>query len=255
MKMKYRSFGIVLITVLIGEMVLLTGCKKDPVLPTLTTATVTNITINTAASGGTISSNGGAEITTRGVCWGTTSQPEIAGPHTSDNKGDGSFESNLTDLIPGTIYFVRAYATNSAGTNYGNEVTFETVALALPSLTTVEVTGVTSNFAISGGNISLDGGAPILAKGVCWATSANPTINNNPNTTINGSGKESFASDIAGLNYATTYHVRAYATNSVGTAYGNDETIYHTAGATNIDNSNNYIQNMDIRSLGRYYFK
>ena len=225
MKMIFKSYGIVLITLLIGEMILLTGCKKDPVLPTLTTTAVTNVTINTAVSGGNITSNGGAEITSRGVCFGTASQPEIAGSHTSDSKGDGIFESNLTGLIPGTKYYVRAYATNSAGTNYGDEIPFTTEALALPSLTTIKATGVTSDFAVSGGNISNDGGDPITAKGVCWATSPNPTIENNPNKTINGLGKENFASDISNLNYATTYHVRAYATNSVGTAYGNDETF------------------------------
>jgi uncharacterized protein (TIGR02145 family) len=220
MEMKFRLYAVLLITLWIGGVVLLTGCRPDPVVPTLTTVAVSNITINEATTGGNITSNGGADITSRGVCWGTTSQPSIAGSHTSDSKGNGSFSSNLTGLTPGTKYYVRAYAANEAGTAYGNEVTFETIPLVLPTLTTADVTGITSSSAVSGGNITLDGGAAVTARGVCWATNENPTISNSK--TSNGSGTGGFTSNITGLTPGTSYHVRAYATNSVGTAYGND---------------------------------
>ena len=220
MKMKLRFYTVLLVTLWIGEVVLLTGCKEDPVEPTLTTAVASDITINSATTGGNITSNGGAEVTSRGVCWGTAAQPLITGSHTSDSKGIGIFSSILTGLTPGTPYYIRAYATNEAGTAYGNEITFSTVALALPELTTIAVTGVTSSGAVSGGNITKDGGAEVTLRGICWATSANPTISDTK--TSNGSGTGSFTANITGLTPGSAYHVRAYATNSVGTAYGND---------------------------------
>ena len=98
----------------------------------------------------------------------------ISGPHTSDSNGDGIFESNLTGLASGTLYYIRAYAVNEAGTAYGNEISFSTVAPTVPVLTTREVTNITSATSVSGGNITSDGGSAITAKGVCWGTTANP---------------------------------------------------------------------------------
>jgi len=227
MKRKFRFYAVLLITLWIGEVVLLTGCKEHPAVPTLTTTIASNITINTATTGGDITSNGGADVTSRGVCWATASQPVISGSHTSDNKGNGIFSSNLTGLTPGTPYFVRAYATNEAGTAYGNEITFSTIALAIPELTTVAVTGITSGGAVSGGNIISDGGTAVTARGICWAASTNPTISDNKTT--NGSGTGSFSANITGLTPGSAYHVRAYATNSVGIAYGNDLTFTASA--------------------------
>ncbi|MEI7732036.1 MAG: LamG-like jellyroll fold domain-containing protein, partial [Verrucomicrobiota bacterium] len=95
-------------------------------LAVLTTATVTNVSPTTALSGGSVTDDGGVTVTARGVCWSTTSGPTAAGNHTSDGNGMGSFTSSLTGLAPFTTYYVRAYAVNSAGTNYGNERSFTT---------------------------------------------------------------------------------------------------------------------------------
>ncbi|MBA7584635.1 hypothetical protein ES708_26592 [subsurface metagenome] len=100
--------------------------KKD-VIPQLSTTTVTNITHNSATSGGNVTDNGGASITARGICWNTTGNPIQSDNKTIDGTGTGSFTSNLTDLQGETNYFLRAYATNTIGTAYGNEIDFTTL--------------------------------------------------------------------------------------------------------------------------------
>jgi hypothetical protein len=87
---------------------------------------ITGITQTTATGGGSIASDGGFPVTARGVCWSNASDPTTADSHTTDGSGTGVFVSNLTGLAPDTLYCVRAYATNSVGTTYGNQVTFET---------------------------------------------------------------------------------------------------------------------------------
>ncbi len=97
-------------------------------VPTVTTAPVTNITATSAFTGGNVTNNGNATVTARGVCWSTSNNPTIAGSHTTDGSGNGEFTSEITGLSSGTTYYVRAYATNSAGTGYGNEISFTTYA-------------------------------------------------------------------------------------------------------------------------------
>lgn len=188
-------------------------------LSTITTITVSSITSVTATGGGNISSDGGGAVTARGVCWSTTSSPTVSNSKTTDGSGTGSFTSQITGLSAGTLYYVRSYATNSAGTVYGNEVTFS--ASAVPAtITTTVISNITATTASGGGNITLDGGAAITARGVCWSTTSSPTIANSKTTDATGTGN--FTSSITGLNGNTTYYVRAYATNSQGTAYGNE---------------------------------
>jgi len=215
--------NLIILILLVSGIAMLDGCKKKPDPPTLTTTAVTAITVTTASSGGNVTSDGGAEVTARGVCWGTASKPTITGSKTSDGKGTGSFTSSITGLTANTLYYVRAYATNSEGTSYGNEVSFTTNPIVGATVSTTAVTGITSTGAVSGGNITSDGGAEITARGVCWATTADPTVAGSKTT--DGTGTGSFTSNITGLDPGTMYHVRAYATNSSGTTYGNDVTF------------------------------
>lgn len=99
-------------------------CVKDADLPTLTTSAPNSITNTTAIGGGNISSDGGAPITTRGVCWSTTTNPTIANNKSANGTGTGTFTSPIAGLNLNTTYYVRAYATNSSGTAYGAQVTF-----------------------------------------------------------------------------------------------------------------------------------
>ena len=192
------------------------------VVPTLTTTAMSSITQTTAVSGGNILSNGGGSITGRGVCWALTANPTISNSVTTDGTGIGSFPSNLTGLQPGVTYHVRAYAVNSAGTSYGNDVTFTTLP-AVPTLSTAAISAITLTSAVSGGNITNANGAAVTARGICWSTTATPTLTGSHTT--DGTGIGIFDSNMTGLTAGTTYHVRAYATNSVGTSYGNEVTF------------------------------
>lgn len=191
--------------------------------PVVSTNAITEITVNSAKSGGVISSDGGSEITAKGVCWSTSENPTINDNKSLDGTGSGQFNSAITGLVAGTKYYVRAYATNAIGTSYGAQLTFTTPDS--PVLTTVAVSEITTTTVKSGGTITTDGGAAITAKGVCWSTSPQPVIANNENKTNDGTGSTSFTSSITALLPATTYYLRAYATNSTGTAYGNEVTF------------------------------
>jgi hypothetical protein len=382
-----------------------TGGSFD--LPTVVTASATDVTGTSATGGGDVTADGGAEVTARGVVWSTSPSPTLADASTSDGAGLGSFTSHLSGLTAGTTYYVRAYATNVEGTAYGNEISFATLedevpedyALAnwpltptaqlsfsgtgnvtgdaaaghgglvvrsysstpigplgelmsrwwldgqiwpeetaynparyaefvagpeagsafsateismaiakggtnnfwaaiyystnadfseavllhdgdlvrdnaepyyevmtfaidedlqagdqirvrvfpyttaggdgrylilqdvqvsgtyeaagtatLPTVQTGAVTEVTASSAQAGGNVTADGGTAVTARGVVWATSPTPTLADN--FTEDGAGTGSFTSSLEGLQAATTYYVRAYATNSEGTAYG-----------------------------------
>ena len=197
-------------------------------MPAIFTNPIVSVDFSSAAAGGNVTSDGGATVTARGVCWSTSPNPTVDLPtKTFDGSGTGSFNSNITGLTLGTPYYVRAYATNSEGTAYGNEIYF-TTSIGVPSMTTAAITSITQTTATSGGNVSSDGGATVTARGVCWSTSPNPTTAKNKTT--DGSGTGSFTSDIAGLSPGTPYYLRAYATNSQGTGYGNQVSFTTLAG-------------------------
>ena len=196
------------------------------VIPVLTTADLSAVTATNGTSGGTISSDGGSEVTARGVCWSISANPTIANSKSSDGTGIGSFTSSIIGLTAGSTYYVRAYATNSIGTAYGNQVTTVTTAV-VPVVTTANVSAVISGAASGGGTISSDGGSAVIARGVCWSTTSNPTVAGAKST--DGTGTGTFTSSLTGLLSGTTYYVRAYATNSVGTSYGAEVTAIATA--------------------------
>jgi uncharacterized protein (TIGR02145 family) len=312
-------------------------CMQNTV-PTISTSAIYYITTISALCSGDIISDGGSPITARGVCWSTSENPTVEmGTKTSDGTGVGSFTSSLTGLTYSTTYHVRAYATNSSGTGYGEDLTFTTpqkyqiqyisgdnqtysggimplpmvfavyniidnvwvtnleaenislnatastgyqnvvfnnnsdycnpgenycfggyyyiepntgqpftlkITVALkrgnqdlsvftltenitkgitpPTIVTNYVSWITSNSAICVSSVTDDGGATVTARGVCWSTSPEPTVDLVTKTT-DGYGTGSFISSITGISAGTTYYLRAYATNSQGTAYGNED--------------------------------
>jgi len=210
----------------------LTFTTTQYAVPVLITNIITSIGYTTATAGGSITTDGGSPVTVRGVCWSTGASPTVAlSTVTSDGAGTGSFTSSITGLLQGTTYHVRAYATNDQGTGYGQEQTFTTVQPTVPTLSTSSVTLISTTTAVSGGNVSLDGGAAISSRGVCWSTSATPTIALSTKTT-DGSGTGIYTSNLTGLTASTLYYVRAYATNAMGTSYGNQVTFTSSAPVT-----------------------
>ncbi len=190
-------------------------------LAVVTTLSVTDITETSAVAGGEVISDGGAEVTERGVCWSTSQTPTIDDSFTTDGNGVGLFNSNLSDLSQNTTYYVRAYATNSEGTAYGEEISFKTmeeIIIVEPTIATLEVTEVTQTAAVGGGIVSSDGGSEVYSRGVCWSVNPNPTLNDD--FTTQGAGLGEFTCNINELTPNTIYYVRAFATNDIGTSYG-----------------------------------
>ncbi len=204
---------------------------EGPKVPTVETLPIDAIAANTAASGGNITSMGGSAVVRRGVCWSTLQLPTIADPHTTDGRGQGEYSSQMTGLSVNTVYYVRAYATNSIGTAYGEQFEFRT-ADGLPTVTTDTVTNISATTATSGGEVMADGGFTVTARGVCWSMAQQPTILNSHTTDSLGIGP--FVSSLTGLEPATTYYVRAYATNASGTAYGEQRTFATGSGLPTI---------------------
>ena len=189
-------------------------------LPAITTNTTTSITSTSAISGGNVTSDGGSAVIVRGICYAFTPTPTTGDLTLTNGTGTGAFAISMTGLIPNTTYYIRAYASNVNGNTYGNEVSFTTSAATVPVVSsTTPISSITQTTAISGGDITSDGGASITARGVVWSTSPLPTIDLTTKTT-NGTGIGTFTSTLSGLIGNTTYYVRAYATNSQGTTYG-----------------------------------
>ncbi len=157
----------------------------------ITTTIATSITSTTAVSGGNILNDGGATITAYGVCWSTLTNPTVAlTTKTTENTGIVNFTSNITGLLAGTTYYVRAYATNSAGTVYGNELSFTTLA---PVTTVIDYDGNVYDFISIGTQVWMkqnlktthykDGTViPNVTINASWAsiTGAYCDISNNP---------------------------------------------------------------------------
>ena len=194
--------------------------QYTPCLPLLNTISANNITGDSAILGGSIINDGGATITQKGVCWSTSPNPTLSNNYTNDGNGNISYNSQLSGLIGNTTYYVRAYATNSAGTGYGSQITFTTLITSIPTLITSPISAIIFNTASSGGSIISNGNCTITSKGICWSTSPNPTLANN--FTSDGNGNGNFSSQLVGLTINTIYYVRSYATNIVGTSYGNE---------------------------------
>jgi hypothetical protein len=190
-----------------------------PDMPVVIITAISDLAQNTATAEGEVTFDGGGAVTARGMCWSTSPIPSLADNYSINGSGTGSFTSNLTNLDPSTLYYFRAYATNITGTAYSEQQTFTTLPVFLPVVITTAVVDFNENSATGGGDVASDGGSPVTARGVCWSTSEDPTIEGNH--TSDGFGTGTFISLMNGLMGNTLYYVRAYAMNNAGIAYGN----------------------------------
>ena len=185
----------------------------------LNATSISNITAISATASSNVIGAGEGQITKRGVCWSTNQNPTTADNKTENGTGIGQFSSELTNLKADTTYYLRTYATNEAGTTYGNEVSFKTRDGVI-LLTTKQISNITIDSAMSGGNITNDGGAEITTRGVCWSINQNPTTADSK--TEDGTGIGQFNSELKNLAPNTTYYIRAYAISIIGTFYGQE---------------------------------
>ena len=214
------------------------------VVPTLATPTTSAVTNTTATLNGNVTDGGGAQVTARGFVYSVTSQnsnPTIGGSNViqqAAGTGPGTFNANVASLLPGTQYTVKSYATNSAGTAYSTAATFTTNATtAVPVVSSPTSSAILDIQALLGGTVDSDGGAVVTERGIVIALTSD-----NPTPTIGGTGVTKVAADTAGtgtftqlvtaLTASSGYSFRAYATNSVGTAYSDVATFTTAVAAT-----------------------
>ena len=200
---------------------LLSACKKERV-PIVKTADVTKITAISAVTGGNVTEPGIGTVEVRGVCWSRERVPTVNNHTTSNGSGLGGYTSSITGLTPNTKYYVRAYAINKeGGIGYGEIVDFTTQDPPdLPSVITANPSDIYFGGAMIHCSIPNDGGGQVTRRGLCYSTSPNPTLDNRV-VDDGGDGSGFYMIKLDGLEYFTLFYVRAFATNSTGTAYGN----------------------------------
>ena len=198
--------------------------------PTVMLYNVGDITDKTATFIGSVISVGSSRVMHYGFCWGKEENPDIESAE-SCNFGDCSsakdFVYSANMLEESTTYYVRAYAENSTGISYSNQLKFTTYEAAKrPEVQTLEVNNVQSSSAnVTGRILKVGHNDGVIQHGHVWSRTPNPTTDNSKTElgAMNATG--TFVSAISGLDPNVTYHVRAYATNSIGTSYGDDITF------------------------------
>lgn len=214
------TISIILITVF--------SCKKEADLPSdgnmieIGQTIIDSVGYFTTQVTSALTKTGGNQIIQHGHCWSTTSKPTTDDTKTTFGKLDGptEYSSQLTNLVDNTTYYIRSYVTYSHGTVYGTEENIKTLQTGKPTVSTLGLTDIMPYSANCSGDVLSDGGLFVTAKGVCWDTTDNPTLENNIGFTIDDSGTGSISTQLTGLTEENTYYAAAYATNEKGTAYG-----------------------------------
>jgi len=186
----------------------------------VTTGTAGSITTSGATiSGNNVTADGGATVTERGMCYGTSTGPTTSGSHVSNGSGTGEYSVSLTSLTAGTQYYYRAYAINSYGTVYGDESNFTTYKA--PEVTTSAATSIATTTATLNGNLTYAGVPTISEKGFVYSTTASTTSalivggSGCTKVTVDGSSTGTYTYNATGLSLGTKYYVRAYAINAI----------------------------------------
>ncbi len=203
--------------------------STEATMPTVSTQTVTNIRIGagTATFNGTILTLGDLNYTERGFVYAATHNPTIDDIKISaSGTGTGTYSVNATNIAEGATYYVRAYATNSKGTVYGEEVKFDFNAI-MPVVTTQAITGknIALGVATLNGRIEVIGDPAYTERGFVYSIAHSPTKDDATIKVVSGTGKGDYTASLSNIAIGTIYYIRAYATNSKGTIYGEEITL------------------------------
>lgn len=228
-----RAFARNEIDTYFGEQISFQTLAYSP--PTIVTSPPTDVTKTTATLHGEVTDAGGLEVTDRGIWYSTSENAEISGTQIQAGNEHDNFSVELTGLTIATVYYIKAYATNSLGTSFGDELVFSTNRP--PSVFTNIALSITQTTAIVGGDVYDDGGQLVTEKGIYFSTS--PGADTSGIKLAIGIGLGSFLTSLTELMEGTAYYIKAYAINSIGTSFGTevsfgtqvndfDENIYNT---------------------------
>lgn len=224
-----RSIQVLSAVFLISFIVLICNtCRKEEfviVYSKVSTVRVYNTTSTSITVEGSIDSLTSAAHDEYGFCLDTLSNPTVYKQKllATGVVQLGTFGGTITGLKPASTYHVRAFIKDNKKYLYGQDLSFTTSAAVLPAITTSSVTDITAYTAICGGNVSSEGDKPVIAKGICYDTLANPTVTKSK--TMDGWGTGSFTSSLMNLLPEKTYYARAYAASEFGVAYGSQKTF------------------------------
>ncbi|MCJ7446385.1 MAG: hypothetical protein MUO72_01700 [Bacteroidales bacterium] len=207
---------------LVAIVILISSCVKEK--PTVITEPITDIKTNSATSGGEVIDDGNEDILGRGVCWNTSSSPTLENclNHTMDGVGIGKFTSNITGLSEGSTYYVRAYATNSEGTGYGEDLSIATKRFANAMTGSASTIGV--NMATLNGTVNPNGESTVVTFEYGTTTSYGSII---PATQspVSGTTTTDVSANVTNLTEGTEYHYIVKAENSLGEKTGTDQSF------------------------------
>jgi uncharacterized protein (TIGR02145 family) len=250
---KIKGFQMKTLFILGGIMLLVNSCfvfdrlDNTNIGVKVYTTSLHTVTSSTAICEGEIRDTT-VSIKSRGFCWSSSSfSPSINDENVKCAPGIGKFTGQLTGLTPFTFYYVRSFAEDNNGISYGESIRFQTVAIGQIATIAPADDERGETWAVCGGNITSDSLSPITARGVCWSTRLNPTTADSK--TIDGTGIGIYTSKITGLAIATSYNVRAYATNAKGTMYGkNVNFMTYTKPADCVDWEERHYKTLQIGS-------
>ena len=202
----------------------------SPIIPTVNTFAISDINYDSAKGGGNVINDGGNDVINRGVCWSTNHNPTTINNHTNDGNGTGSYNSVLTNLISDTTYYVRAFATNSVGTGYGNEIKFSTSALVIPEYVSSVVENATPSIIEITYSLSLANIVPATSAFTVTVNSVNRTISG---VSISGTMVQLTLSSAIVYGLIVTVAYMKPATNPLQTASGGQAASITAQNVTN----------------------
>ena len=191
------------------------SCSNDLIVETVS---VSSISCSSAHIEYKVESSNKGMVISRGLCWSKEPSPNFQDNHVNLGSGSGNYKYTIKDLKPNETYYVKAYAQISNKIKFGNELVFSTIESKIPEIETLDILNIKQYSAICESKIISNSGGEIIKKGICWDTDKEPTINNN--ILISHVPSDKFKIKIDNLKKGTKYYVRAFASNEVGTGYG-----------------------------------